>query len=72
MQKLVELFAMSEPKIKTLTRPIYAEENTQFGEINLDEYRFDFGIFFTSEYDGKIITIPESIGRIVYQFESTQ
>ena len=37
---------MNDPSILNLERPIYQEESEEFGSINLDEKRFNFGVFF--------------------------
>ena len=46
IQKLNGLFAMTDPTITILSRPIYEAENEEFGVVNLNDYRFNFGVYF--------------------------
>ena len=45
-------------------RPIYKEEAEHFGAIKLDDYKFNFGVYFTNKKD-EPVPIPDSVGRIV-------
>ena len=57
---------MSDPNITIIERPVYEEESVNFGQLNLQEFKFNFGVYIVSwneEYEGEI-EIPESIGRI--------
>ena len=55
---------MTDPSIEQYSRPIYEEEDEAFGEINLDEYRFNFGLIFLNGDTYEPITLPEGLGRI--------
>ena len=58
---------MSDPNIVQYTRPLYESEVDDFGLINLDEYRFNLGILFTTLQEGNVVplSIPKSMGRMV-------
>ena len=73
IEKLNGLFAMTDPTITILSRPIYEDENEEFGIINLNDYRFNFGVYFTTknaELKGSLL-IPPSIGRVVFTLKDT-
>ena len=55
---------MSEPNVNIQNRPIYKEEVENFGSMQLEEYRFNFGVYFTNRHN-EPIEIPESIGTII-------
>ena len=66
VDKAIALIVMSDPTIQSYTRPLYEEEIAQKGYLNLDEYRFNFGVYISSENDTKgNVEIPEGIGRVV-------
>ena len=44
--KMIALIDMSDPYISIQDRPIYKEEVIDFKDINLDEHRFNFGVYF--------------------------
>ena len=56
---------MNDPSIQNLERPIYEEESEEFGTINLDENRFNIGVYF-NDADNKSMLIPANVGRIVF------
>ena len=57
---------MNDPTILSYNRPLYEEEVTDFGEMILDEYRFDFGVYLSSTNNTlNMFEIPEGVGRIV-------
>ena len=45
VQKSVELITMSDPTIHIQSRQLYKEEVEDFGDMLLDEYRFNLGVF---------------------------
>ena len=57
---------MNDPIILSYSRPLYEEEVDDFGQINMSEYRLDFGVYITSFSNREEpIEIPEGIGRVV-------
>ena len=56
---------MNDPSIQNLERPIYEEESEEFGNINLDENKFNIGVFFV-DTDNETMLIPENVGRVVF------
>ena len=52
---------MHDPSIQSYTRPIYVEEDEQFGDVALEDYKFHYGIYL--EIWGDPLHLPESIGR---------
>ena len=73
-EKLVGLFGMTDPSITILSRPIYEAENEEFGVVNLNDYRFNFGVYFKTrnpDVEGGALQIPSSIGRVVSKFKNT-
>ena len=71
LQKVTDLVQMRDPQISVLTRPLYEEEVIEFGEINLHDFRFDFGVFFrpgkaVNDYPQEYVSIPPNIGRILF------
>ena len=44
--RIIALVEMSDPSITTQTRPIYEYEAEEFGQLELEKYRFNFGVFF--------------------------
>ena len=38
---------MNNPNILSYKRPLYEAESDELGQINLEEYRFNFGVYFT-------------------------
>ena len=67
VERFTSFSAMSDPNITQYTRPLYESEVEDYDLINLDEYRFNLGIyFFTRVGEEKVpLSIPESVGRIV-------
>ena len=61
---MTDLVLMNDPDIVILERPIYEEESTDFGMVNLREKRFDFGVTFLDLNDN-VLNIPAGIGRVV-------
>ena len=59
----IDMIQMNDPSILSYKRPLYEEEVDEFGEINLEEYRFNFGVYFTSGPNP--IDVPAEIGRVV-------
>ena len=57
---------MSDPNIIQYTRPIYESEVEEYGQINLDEHRFNLGILFLTEEEEENVplSIPEGVGRM--------
>ena len=55
---------MSDPTITNQTRPIYEHEAEEFGQLELEDYRFNFGVFFRDRF-GNSVDIPEGVGRII-------
>ena len=55
---------MTDPSVQSFSRPIYSEENLDYGDISMHEKYFAFGLYF-SVNDGKPITMPENVGRLV-------
>ena len=73
IQKLSGLFAMTDPTITILSRPIYEDENEEFGIVNLNDYRFNFGVYFSTKNPELewALPIPSSIGRVVFKLKDT-
>ena len=74
VEKLIGLFGMTDPSITILSRPIYEAENEEFGVVNLNDYRFNFGVYFktrNADVEGAALQIPSSIGRVVLTFKNT-
>ena len=44
---------------------MFEEESNEFGDINLDEHRFNFGVYFQNDSSHEALEIPSSIGRIL-------
>lgn len=63
----IAMFAMTDPSILSYARPLYESEVNDFGQMNLNEYRFNIGVFFSEgeDADSKIVEIPASVGRVV-------
>ena len=57
------MIQMADPTLTVYSRPIYFEETTELGEINLDSLRMNIGIY-VKDNDGNQLTIPEEVGRI--------
>lgn len=65
-QLTIDMINMNDPAILSYERPLYEEEVNSFDYLNMDEYRYNFGVYFTSRHDPEAIAIPESVGRVVY------
>ena len=63
-EKCVSFIQMSDPSILQYSRPIYQEEDQEFGAINLDEYRFNFGLVFLEDFTDEAVALPEGLGRV--------
>ena len=50
---------MSDPIIRSYERPLYREEVSDLGEINMNENYFDFGVYFFSYKHQALIELPE-------------
>ena len=46
IQRIIALVEMTDPTIVNQTRPIYEEEAEEFGQLELEDYHFNFGVFF--------------------------
>lgn len=46
VQLAIEMFYMTDPDVFSFSRPLYGSEVDDFGEVNLHENRFNFGIYF--------------------------
>ena len=57
------MFAMTDPNIQSYSRPLYDHEVANFGEMNLNDYSFNFGIVFKSK-QSDIVYLDERIGRV--------
>ena len=66
VMQITSLVLMQDPKIGNETRPIYKEETEHWGRMNLNEYNFNFGVYFIDKTDNPI-RIPEGIGRVISQ-----
>ena len=55
---------MLEPSTANNTRPIYEEEVAHFGQLQLEDYKFNFGVYLTNE-DDEPVELPEDVGRII-------
>ena len=65
------MILMKDPTILSYSRPLYEDEVNELGEINLDEYRLNFGVFISNLEDKFTpIEIPAGIGRIVSKVAS--
>ena len=59
---------MNEPNILSYSRPIYPDEQADFGDMNLDGIFFNIGLRFKdfqATNDDESPAIPESVGRMV-------
>ena len=58
---------MNEPNILSYSRPIYLDEQADFGDMNLDGIFFNIGLRFKDfeADDDESPAIPESVGRMV-------
>ena len=56
---------MTDPAVQSFKRPLYESEVNDFGLMNLNENRFNFGIFFWDKKTKKVFQVPEEIGTIV-------
>ena len=63
IDKTTDLVDMRDPNVSSLTRPMLEAENTDFGDIMLEEFRFNLGVYFHGK-DRKPLEIPTDIGRI--------
>ena len=66
--RINSLIHMTEPSTANNTRPMYEEEVAHFGQLNLEDYSFNFGVYFTNK-DDEVIPIPENVGRVVQQLK---
>ena len=66
IQLTIDMVQMNDPIILSYSRPLYEEEVNDFGQINMNEYRLDFGVYVVrGDNRAEPIEIPEGIGRIV-------
>ena len=66
IQLSIDMVSMNDPTIISYNRPLYKEEIADFDLIELDEYRWTFGVYFTNSDNPNIpIELPAEIGRIV-------
>ena len=63
--KIIALIEMSDPQTSIQERPIYESELDEYGAINLNEQRFNLGVYFQDPIDSQYIQIPPEVGRIV-------
>ena len=63
IQKTANLVDMRDPSVRSLRRPMFEEESTDFGDIMFKDFRFNLGVFFLGK-DDKVLEIPANIGRI--------
>ena len=61
------LVLMEDPIVSNQSRPIYKEETEHWGRMNLNEYNFNFGVYFTKTVDGFDVAtrIPEEVGKVI-------
>ena len=59
----VSMIEMSDPNIQSYKRPLYRNEVEDFGQINLDQSFFNFGIFVTS--NEVPVELDPRIGRFI-------
>ena len=45
------MILMKDPIILSYSRPLYEEEVDELDQINLDEFRMNFGVFITTSED---------------------
>ena len=64
IQRTIALVEMSDPTIVNQTRPIYEAEAEEFGQLELEDYHFNFGVFFTDRH-GDPLEIPPEVGRVI-------
>ena len=62
--KSIDLVYMNDPSISSFTRTLYHEETEEYGEMNLHDYMFAFGVVFIGA-DKNPIHLPESVGRMI-------
>ena len=61
---------MDDPEILSYSRRLYHEEVTDMGIIKVsDEYKFDFGLYFTKGQSNDVLDVPESIGRFMTKYQ---
>ena len=65
VDKITDLVEMRDPTVSSLERPMFEEESIEFGDINLDEHRFNFGVYLKNGSSNEALEIPSSIGRIL-------
>ena len=52
---------MHDPSIQSYSRPIYDEEDSFYGDLDLKDHFFNYGIYL--EIRGEPVSLPEKIGR---------
>ena len=68
-QQTTELFMMNDPEILSYARRLYHDEVTDMGIIKVsDDYKFDFGLYFTKGQSNDVLEVPESIGRFATRY----
>ena len=66
IQLTIDMLQMNDPTILSYNRPLYEEEVSELGQINLNEFRLNFGVFLSSANDFfEPVEIPVGVGRIV-------
>ena len=64
VDRTTDLIDMRDPSVSSMTRPMFIEESIDFGDINLNDFRFNIGVFFKSGKTKEKIQIPDSIGKV--------
>ena len=70
IDKTTDLVDMRDPSVSSLKRPMLEQESTDFGDIVLEDFRFNLGVYFEGK-NGKPLDIPVNIGRIFIRENSS-
>ena len=63
VRRCTSLINMEDPSIQSFTRPIYAEEIEEFGEMKFSDYHFSVGVYVYGREFSDTMVIPEELGR---------
>ena len=64
--RTIQIVDMSSPDIVFYIRTLYESEVEELGDINLDAYKMDIGVYFTKRNTNyEFMEIPEEIGSVV-------
>ena len=55
---------MTDPSVMSFERPMFKYEAEEFGQFNITDLYFDFGVYFTVNFSKDPILLPPEIGTL--------